>query len=659
MQLQNHSPRLRRRWRLLRLATLALALLLSFSCASPADNAEYFGKLKPPAGRVLRYVTGPEPESLDPQVGTGQPETRIYMALFEGLAEYDPRTMEPIPAIAESWEPNADSTQFVFRLRRNARWSNGESINAHDFVYSWRRALSPALASRNAYLAYYIKYAEGYNARAVFVRDPRTGEFLLEKVFKPDAEGQQPAATSTTINTKPAPSSSPVTTSPSAATPFHQFISAPARLVLPGDEKKREKRLEANPRLREAVAGKEFVPLKAEDIGVEAIDDYTLRVTFAQPAPFFIGLLPHPFLRAVPRRAIEQHKAAWTRPENIVTCGPFKMETWEPYSQIVVVRDPNYWDASQVRLDKIFFYAMEETTTMMNLYKAGEVDAVGNHNVPSSWVDAVRPLKDYMDAPELALVYYLINVTKPPMSDVRVRKAFNMAINKRVLAEWRKVPAPLTAFSPEGIFPGYPQPKGEDFDPARAKQLLAEAGFKDEAGNFDASKFPADKVEIIYASAESNRQVAEFVQAQWKQNLGVVVPLKNMEFRTFLAHRAQLSYNGFASAAYGGDYLDPFTFLNLLAAPATENGTGWWDAKYVSMLEEANRTIDKARRYELLAKAEAYLLDAQPFIPLYVPSTKWMKKPYVKGMYANPGTLHAWKFVYIEPEQARWNSNNP
>jgi oligopeptide transport system substrate-binding protein len=263
-----------------------------------------------------------------------------------------------------------------------------------------------------------------------------------------------------------------------------------------------------------------------------------------------------------------------------------------------------------------------------------------------------------MDAPEIGIIYYLVNVTKPPMSDVRVRKAFNMAINKQMLADWRKVPAPLHAFTPSGIFPGYPQPTGDAFNPERARQLLAEAGFRNDAGAFDPSKFPAEQVGIIYPTAESNRQVAEFVQAQWKQNLGVTVQLKNMEFKTFLTHRAKLTYGGFASAGYAGDYIDPFTFLNILAAPATDNGTGWWDARYVSLLDEANRTIDKARRYELLAKAEAHLLDAQPFIPLYVPSTKWMKKPYVKGMYANPGTLHAWKFVYIEPEQSKWNADS-
>ena len=128
---------------------------------------------------MLRYISGSEPESLDPQFGTGLPEARIYLALYEGLTEYDPKTTQPIPAIAERWDVNADASEFVFHLRPNARWSNGDPITAHDFVYSLRRGLDPAFASRNAYMAYYILYAQGFNEGGVFVRDPGTGAFVL------------------------------------------------------------------------------------------------------------------------------------------------------------------------------------------------------------------------------------------------------------------------------------------------------------------------------------------------------------------------------------------------------------------------------------------------------------------------------------------------
>ena len=266
-----------------------------------------------------------------------------------------------------------------------------------------------------------------------------------------------------------------------------------------------------------------------------------------------------------------------------------------------------------------------------------------------------------MDGVEAAINYLQINVTQPPMNDVRVRKAFNAAIDKKAWATWRRIVKPLTAFTPEGIFQGYPQPKGDPFDPQRARQLLAEAGFpvtEKPGGGFECKKFPISQVEYIYNTQESNKAMAEFMQAQWKQNLGITVPLRNMEWKTFLNARAKLEYKGFARGAWGADYMDPFTFLSLFYTGG-ESGTGWEDPKYVAMLDQANRTLDKQKRFELLAQAEKYMLDAQPIVPLDTAAVNWVKKPYVKGMYPNPGSLYPWKYVYIERDQAKWDYQTP
>ena len=545
------------------LALLGAAAVTIAGCGAKAQTAEYFGKTEPPSGQEMRYITGSEPESLDPQVSTGQPEARVYLALYEGLTEYHPVTGEAMPAIAERWEPNADNSEFTFHLRHNARFSNGDPITARDFVYTLRRGLAPALAARAAYLAYYIKGAQAYN------------------------EGRG----------------------------------------------------------------------RAEDIGIQAIDDFTLKITLTQPLPFLDGLMAHQFFRVLPQKTIEKYGDAWTEPAHIVTSGAFKVETWRHYDRLILVRDPMNWDAARVKLDRITFYPLEDVTTMMNLYKAGEVDAVYNHTVPYAWVDQIRHLPDYMDKPEVAIEYYGINTTKPPMNDLRVRKAFNLAVDKSALAEYRRVVKPLTSFTPEGIFPKYPRPTGDGFDPQRGRDLLAEAGFSGADGKFDPSKFPASSLEILYNTTESNKQTAEFVQAQWKQNLGITIPLKNMEWKTFLDERAKLRFSGFSRQGWIADYMDPYSFLDLFSTPTGENGTGWFDPKYKAMLEEANRQPDPQKRYELLAKAESYMLEAQPIVPLWTSGSDWLKKPYVKGMYSNPIILHPWKYVYIEHDRSKWNSD--
>lgn len=644
--------------RLVALLQLISLTALVFSCNSTSSREEYFGRIEPPKANIFRYVTGDEPQSLDPPISAGQPEARIYMALYDGLVEYDPKDLSPIPSLAERWDVNSDSSEFTFHLRQNGRWSNGDPIDANDFIYTFRRAVSPELASANAFLAYYIKYAKAYNAKEVFVRDPVTGQFLLSKDFQ-DQETPEP------LSSKPNPTSeypaSEAEAKPDADSPFHQLMHSPSRLTLPGSEKARTKLLDSNAKLKTAVQGKELVPVTAEDIGVEAVDKYVLRISLAQPAPFFLGLLAHQLFRLVPRKTVEQFGDQWTDPSHIVTCGPFKLKEWVPYNKLVVVRDPMFWDAANVHLDEIHFYPMADNPSIMNLYKVGEIDAVLNHTVPNAWLDVVRTKKDYMDAKEAGIDYLQINVTQPPMNDVRVRKAFNYAIDKVAWATWRKIVKPLTAFTPEGIFPGYPQPKGDDFNPERARQLLGEAGFpvtKNPDGSFSCPSFPVKDVEYTYNTQESNKAMAEWMQAQWKQNLGITIGLRNMESKTFLAVRSKLEFKGFSRGGWSADYMDPFTFLSLFYTGG-DSGTGWQDTKYIAMLDEANRTLDQAKRYELLAKAEKYLIDAQPIIPIDTASVNWVKKPYVKGMYPNPASLFPWKFVYIERDRSKWDVGTP
>ena len=248
---------------------VALSTVLAAACTAGSADSPYFGKAQPPAGQVLRYISGSEPESLDPPMASGQPEARIMMALFDGLTEYDPKTAQPIPALAESWEPNEDNSVFTFHLRE-ATWSDGSPITADDFVYSLRRGLAPALASRIAYMAYDISNAQAYNEAAVFARDRATGAFVMDPA--------NPAE----------------------------------RLTLPGDEAARAEALKA-PAMAIAKE-KEYMPVRAEDVGIEAVDARTLRFHMRQPVPFVPKLVSHQFFRPVPRKAVEQYGDAWTQP---------------------------------------------------------------------------------------------------------------------------------------------------------------------------------------------------------------------------------------------------------------------------------------------------------------------------------------------------------
>lgn len=641
-----------------RFATVLIILgcLIAAGCIASATNNSFFGKTDPPRENILRYISGSEPETLDPQIPNLQNEARISIALFEGLTEYDPKTSQPVPALAERWEVNQDWSEVVFYLRHDGRFSNGDPITARDFAYSIRRGLMPELASRSANLAYPIKYAQAFNEGGVFVLDPGSKTFLLAKDF---AESPEPTKASAVVPSSPAGGNqNAVQPLPNAVadTEFHHFMQSPARLVLPGKEKARNAALDANPKLKAAVAGKQFVPVTADAVGVEAVDDYTLRISLMQPAPYFLSLMPHQFFRAVHRQTIEKFGNRWTDADKIVTSGPFTLESWKHYDRIVVKRAPHYWDAANVHLDKIIFYLLDSNTTMLNLYKAGGLDATYNHTVPAAWLDGIGPMKDFMDASEAAIDYYNFNTTKGPTKDVRVRKALNMSLDKKALADWRHV-RPLFTFIPDGIFPGYPQLKGDPFDPDKAKKLLAEAGYRDASGKFDPQKFEASEIELIVNPDANNIPYAEFIQAQWKQNLGATIAIRTMENKTLFIALASLDYKGVSRTGWSADYLDPFTFLGIFYS--SSNATGWWDPNYVQLLDHANRTTDHQKRYELLAQAEQILLDAQPVLPMTVGTTRSMKKPYVKGLYPNPVTLHSWKAVYIERDPSKWDYGMP
>jgi len=331
------------------------------------------------------------------------------------------------------------------------------------------------------------------------------------------------------------------------------------------------------------------------------------------------------------------------------------------------------------KLDRIEFYPLDEQTTMMNLYKSGRVDALYNHTVPAPWFDQVSQYKDeYLLSPENASEFYVINVKKPPMDNQKVREAFALAVDRDAYEKLRRTYKPLVDFVPFGIYPKYEEArdkiyteelqkqgssldewKARKFNAEKARKLMTEAGFPvQQAGSgWSCPSFPVESVNITYNTSESNKSTAEFAQAQWKQNLGITVPIKNMEFKTFLPLLNKVDYEGFGRRGWVGDYMDPYTFLYLFYSPNNTGATGWWDPKYDRMLDEANNTIDEQERYEKLAAAELYMMQKQIVIPLGVPGTSWLKKPYVKGLYPNPGTLHPWKFVYIERDSAKWDKN--
>jgi len=210
-------------------------------------------------------------------------------------------------------------------------------------------------------------------------------------------------------------------------------------------------------------------------VGIRADDDTTLVVTLDAPTPYFLFETGFYTLLPVPRGAVERWDARWVRPEHIVSNGPFTLAEWRTGDRLVFRRNPRYWDAGHVRLERVEAYAIEDPSTSMNLYRAGAVDWNPSGYVPTGYIPYLRRFADLRSGPFQGTYYYSMNVTRKPLDDPRVRLALNLALDRDAIARrlLRGTREPWGGITPRG-YPGYRNPPGYARDPARARALLAD-----------------------------------------------------------------------------------------------------------------------------------------------------------------------------------------
>ena len=375
-------------------------------------------------------------------------------------------------------------------------------------------------------------------------------------------------------------------------------------------------------------------------VGIHAPDDSTLVVRLAQPTPYFAFLTEFYTYLPVPRRAIERFGNGWTRPGKVVSNGPFVLKEWRQGDHFEFVRNPSYWDAANVRLDRVIAYSVEDVNTSVNLYKAGVIDWTTSGYVPSQFVPYLMQYDDFQHGRYHGVYFYSVNVTRKPLDNVWVRRALNYALDREAITNdlLKRIYDPWGNFAPSG-YPGYEAPPGLVFDPVKARDCLARAGYPGGKG------FP--RISILFNTSENHRRIAEALQAMWKRELGIDVELSNQEWGSYLQATTSLQYD-VARRSWIGDYLDPTTFLGIGITGDGNNRTGWSDPRYDGLLRQAASETNPARRMKLLRDAEALLLDSGPFIPIYHYSITDLVKPYVHGLYPNVLDTHDLKWVWID-----------
>jgi oligopeptide transport system substrate-binding protein len=505
----------------------------------------------------LLVGNGTEPATLDPHLAVGVTEHEILRAVLEGLVTRDGRDLNVRPGVASSWTISDDGTVYTFILDPHARWSNGDPVTAHDFLFSFERMLNPKLGSSYAKMLHPLAGAAAYNRGEI-------SDF--------------------------------------------------------------------------------------SEVGARALDKRTLELRLEKPLAYFLDLLAHgAWFPVHPPTVLAagdpyDRLSRWTRPQQWVGNGPFKLTEWRLNAVVEVRRNPYFREAESVRLNGIRFFPIASIDTEERAFRAGFLHM--SHTIPPhriDWYRANRPSAMHIDT-YLGTYYYTINVRNPPLDDARVRLALAMSIDREAIVEsiLRAGQKPAWHFTPPDTA-GYTSPYQQRYDPEEARQLLAEAGFPNGEG------FP--EVEVLFNTSEAHREIAVAIQQMWRRELGIHVRLHNEEWKVYLDSRRAGRFE-ILRAGWIGDFNDPATFLDLFTRASGNNPSGWSHDDYEKWMLAARATRDPAERKRLFGKAEALLLQEAPVIPLYFYVRSTLLDERVRGRHPNVLDYHPWQSFYFDEEGA-------
>lgn len=361
-------------------------------------------------------------------------------------------------------------------------------------------------------------------------------------------------------------------------------------------------------------------------VAVRARDDVTLEVELNHPASYFLAITT--FEVTFPQRqdVIEKFESRWTEPANIVTNGAFTLTSWKHENEIELSANPKYFRGKPA-IERVTMAMVNEKTTALAMYEQGNLDFIENHSIPALEKKKLESKPGFKRVPQLRGYYYGFITDRKPFDDVRVRKAFSLAIDRNIfptILHGGEIPA--TSWIPPGML-AHNKEIGLGFNIEEAKKLLREAGYPDGKG------FPP--VVLAYNTDEDHKLVAEAAQSMWQKNLGVVVKLENQEWKVYLKKLQNDPPNIFR-LGWGADYPDPDNFMKLFTANSGNNHTRWKSPKFDQLLEQAARELDNAKRAKLYDEAQKLLIESDAVImPFFWTAESTVLNPKFTGLEFN------------------------
>lgn len=395
-----------------------------------------------------------------------------------------------------------------------------------------------------------------------------------------------------------------------------------------------------------------------EALGVSAPDDDTFVVELSVPCVYFSKLITHASMVPIQKATVDANGDQWTlTPDTYICNGPLKMIEWVPGSHIIFAKNENYWNADAVTLNTLKFVLMEDSNASYSAYQTGEVQMI--KAVPTEEIPSLKGKEDFHVDPIMGTYYLSFQTEKAPFDNPDVRMALSLAIDRDYVANtvMQGTYSPATNFVGPGLSDAEDgssfeettrKNNGGDFfdvanhdaDVAKAKELLANAGYPDGAG------FPT--VEYMTNDAGYHKPLAEYLQSCWKEELGINMDIKVVEWSTFTPTRRagdfQMARNGWVY-----DYDDPSNMLNLMKSTSGNNDGKYNNPEVDKMLDEANSTADVAEHYQKLHDAENMILADAAMAPVAYYNDFYLQDPKLKGTWHSP--YGYWYFMYATMEE--------
>lgn len=376
-------------------------------------------------------------------------------------------------------------------------------------------------------------------------------------------------------------------------------------------------------------------------VGVHALDDKTLAVDLQRPTPFFLDLTAAPIALPVRKDLLDKYGERYIEAAHFVGNGPYVLTQWVHDDHIRLEPNRYYW-GQKPGVDAVEMVMVNDTNTSTVMYENDELDFIETSTSIAAF--DVRRLRQSPDAHTNRIHrinYFGFNLDKPPFNDVRVRKAFAMALDRSYYPKLlQSGQMPIASWISKGL-PGYNADMGLPYDPKKARQLLAEAGYPEGRG------FP--KVSLAYRTLYDIQKECEIAQYLWKKNLNVDVKLQNMEWKVYLSQLKQDPPNIFLMGWFV-DYPDADSFMSMMLGDSGNNYTRWKSARYDALVAQAVVTLDPKQRQKLYDEAQSILLvEDVAMAPSYQAEKTWLVKPWVKGMQVNALNLIMLDHLSVKP----------